>query len=363
MIPSGASGEAPFFGKVRLGQMKRVTIKDIAKIAGVSYATVSRALSDSPEISAETRARIKEICAREGYRANTLARSLISNKTNVLGLVVPDISKPFYAEVAYCVETYARRHGYNVMLCNSQDDEKQLTDLFDFLLGHQADGIILLSADDQTCDYVAKYLGTVPLVLLVDSVPENYLDRCSAVSLDNNTAGRMAIEHLHRLGHDRICYLGHRPNNSTHQMRFLGAKSAAESLGISLSVLENPMNTSTVEAGYALAKEYFATPFEATAIFAANDSLALGVLQAAEEAGIRIPEDLSLLGFDNTTYADLPRVKLSTIDHCKQKLAETSVDLLLQIINSGRSAKDIEYVHEIVQPVLVERKTCIAPKA
>ena len=156
---------------------------------------------------------------------------------------------------------------------------------------------------------------------------------------------------------------GHRPNNSTHQMRFQGAKSAAESLGISLSVLDNPMNTSTVEAGYALAKAYFAEKFDATAIFAANDSLALGVLQAAEEAGIRIPEDVSLLGFDNTTYADLPRVKLSTIDHCKQKLAETSVDLLLQIINSDRSAKDIEYVHEIVQPVLIERKTCIAPNA
>lgn len=342
--------------------MKRVTIKDIAKIAGVSYATVSRALSDSPEISADTRARIKEICAREGYRANTLARSLISNKTNVLGLVVPDISKPFYAEVAYCVETYARRFGYNVMLCNSQDDEKQLTDLFDFLLGHQADGIILLSADDQTCNYVSKYLGTVPIVLLEDTIPESCRGRCSAVSLDNDEAGRMAIEHLHALGHDHICYLGHRSNNSTHQVRCTGAKKTAERLGVSLTVLENPMNTSTIEAGYALAKEYFAKPFDTTAIFAANDSLALGVMQAAEEAGIRIPEDLSLLGFDNTTYADLPRVKLSTIDHRKQTLAETSVDLLLQIINSDHSAKDIEYVHEIVQPVLVERKTCTAPK-
>ncbi|MBQ8145127.1 MAG: LacI family DNA-binding transcriptional regulator, partial [Butyricicoccus sp.] len=307
-------------------------------------------------------ARIKEICAREGYRANTLARSLISNQTNVLGLVVPDISKPFYAEVAYSVETYARRHGYNVMLCNSQDDEKQLTDLFDFLLGHQADGIILLSADDQTCDYVAKYLGTVPLVLLEDSLPESYLGRCSAVSLDNDAAGRMAIGHLNDLGHQKICYLGHRSNNSTHQIRFQGAQKEAAARGIDLTVLENPMNTSTIEAGYALAKEYFASPFEATAIFAANDSLALGVMQAAEEAGVRIPEDLSLLGFDNTTYADLPRVKLSTIDHCKQKLAETSVDLLLQIINSDRSAKDIEYVHEIVQPALVERKTCATPK-
>ena len=342
--------------------MKRVTIKDIAKIAGVSYATVSRALSDSPEISVETRTRIKEICAREGYRVNTLARSLISNKTNVLGLIVPDISKPFYAEVAYCVETYARRHGYNVMLCNSQDDEKQLSELFDFLLGHQADGIMLLSADDRTCDYATKYLGSVPLVLLMDSVPESYLDRCSAVSLDNDAAGRMAIEHLHRLGHERICYLGHRPNNSTHEMRFQGAKKAAEDCGVRLTVLENPMNTSTIEAGYALAKAFFASPLEDTAIFAANDSLALGVMQAAEEVGIRIPEDLSLVGFDNTTYADLPRVKLSTIDHCKQQLAETSVDLLLQIINSDRSARDIEYVHEIVRPALVERKTCSAPK-
>ena len=100
--------------------------------------------------------------------------------------------------------------GYNVMLCNSQDDEKQLSELFDFLLGHQADGIMLLSADDRTCDYAAKYLGSVPLVLLMDSVPESYLDRCSAVSLDNDAAGRMAIEHLHRLGQRHFPHPDHR---------------------------------------------------------------------------------------------------------------------------------------------------------
>ncbi len=343
--------------------MKRVTIKDIAKIAGVSYATVSRALSDSPEISADTRARIKEICEREGYRANALARSLISNKTNVLGLVVPDISKPFYAEVAYCVETYARRQGYNVMLCNSQDDETLLTELFDFLLGHQADGILLLSADDHTCDYVAKYLSAVPLVLLEDSLPESYVGRCSAVSLDSDAAGRLGVNYLCSLGHKNICYLGHRPGNSTHEQRFLGAQRAAAEQDVTLSVLNNPLNTSTVEAGYAIAKEYFAQPFAATAIFAANDSLALGVMEAAEEAGIRIPEELSLLGFDNTAYAALPHIKLTTIDHRKQPLAEQAVDLLLQIIGSDKTAADIAYTHAILQPEIVERRTCMPPNA
>lgn len=341
--------------------MKRVTIKDIAKIAGVSYATVSRALSDSPEISKETRERIKKICAREGYRPNTLARSLISNRTNVLGLIVPDISNAFYSEVAFSIETYARKRGYNVMLCNSLYDDHQVEDLFNFLLGHQVDGIILCNSRDRTRDSVAKYFQTVPTVLFGDCNLDPVPSGCSAVCLDNGLGGYTGMRYLLGLGHTDVCYLGYRANSSTHEHRLAGARRAAAEAGAALHVIENPTDFSTTESGYALAQSFFSAPYSSTAIFAATDSLALGVLQAADEAGVRIPEDLSLLGFDNCFYGDLPKIKLSTVDQCKQKLAEAAVDLLLQLID--RPAEEpAEFSRRIIRPALVERSTCIPPR-
>ena len=342
------------------GKMKRVTIKDIAKIAGVSYATVSRALSDSPEISKETRARIKEICEREGYRPNTLARSLISNRTNVLGLIVPDISNAFYSEVAFSIETYARKRGYNVMLCNSLYDDHQVEDLFNFLLGHQVDGIILCSSRDHTRDSVSKYFRTVPTVLFGDCNLDAAPSACNAVCLDNFSGGYAGMRYLTGLGHTEICYLGFRAHSSTHEHRLAGAKQAAAEAGATLRVIENDSDFSTTEAGYALAKSFFGAPRTETAVFAATDSLALGVLQAADEANVRIPEDLSLLGFDNCFYADLPKIKLTTVDQRKQKLAEAAVDLLLQLIDD-RGEEPSGFTRRIIRPTLIERSTCIPP--
>ena len=124
---------------------QHITIKDIARIAGVSTSTVSRALSNSPELSEQTRQRILEICQREGYRVNALARSLICNKTNVIGLIVPEVTNPFYAELSLGIETHARSLGYNVILCNGQNDTKVTEELFGFLISHQVDGIILIA--------------------------------------------------------------------------------------------------------------------------------------------------------------------------------------------------------------------------
>ncbi|MBD9068820.1 MAG: LacI family transcriptional regulator, partial [Butyricicoccus sp.] len=126
--------------------MRHVTIKDIARIAGVSTSTVSRALSGSKELSEATRERIVKICNEQGYRVNALARSLIRSRTNVIGLIVPEVTNPFYAEISLGIETHARELGYNVMLCNSQQDTKTTEDLFGFLISHQVDGIILANS-------------------------------------------------------------------------------------------------------------------------------------------------------------------------------------------------------------------------
>lgn len=338
--------------------MRRVTIKDIAKIAGVSYATVSRALSGSPEISEPTRQRIIEICSQEGYLINSLARSLICNKTNVLGLIVPEITNPFYSEISFYIEMCAQQLGYNVMLCNSRYDETLVNEVFELLVGHRVDGIILASSRQEIGNCAAKYAKKVPTVLLGETA-ENGLaesEELNVVCANNRAGGRIGAQYLSRLGHKSILYFGFRPSGSTtHQLRLQGFRAAAEALGQTVRVLENPWDCSNIAHGYALGKRLFTAPRDYSAIFAATDSMALGLLQAADEFGVRVPDDVSLLGFDNISYAALPKIALTTVDQRKQHLSETAVNLLMRVIESP---DDEDYTKHMVTPALVERATC-----
>lgn len=186
---------------------QHITIKDIARIAGVSTSTVSRALSNSPELSEQTRQRILEICQREGYRVNALARSLICNKTNVIGLIVPEVTNPFYAELSLGIETHARSLGYNVILCNGQNDAKVTEELFGFLISHQVDGIILASSQQDAGTMIQKFVPRLPTVLLGTPALVSG-DEVNSVCIDNLAGGRLAAEHLLELGHRDIVYLG-----------------------------------------------------------------------------------------------------------------------------------------------------------
>lgn len=337
--------------------MKSVTIKDIAKIAGVSYATVSRALSNSPGISEDTRARVLEICREQGYRPNILARSLISNKTNVLGLIVPDISNTFYAEVAFNLETYARQLGYNVMLCNSLSKPEQTASLFEFLVGHQVDGMILVSPRDDEREQVAKQLSLVPTVIIGDSeiADNNTICEASSIRLDNFAGGQLGTEYLLGLGHKDIVYIGFRTGSMTHTRRVSGYKAAMKAAGYKRHVLNNEDHFSSTDAGYRLGLELFRGGTPCTAVFAANDAIALGVMRAADECGVRIPDDVSLLGFDNISYAGLPKIMLTTIDQRKPRLAAGAIDLLIDAIDHPDREED---VRRIIRPALIERNTC-----
>ena len=336
---------------------QHVTIKDIARIAGVSTSTVSRALSGSPELSEETRKRILEICRKEGYRVNALARSLICNKTNVIGLIVPEVTNPFYAELSLGIETHARSLGYNVMLCNSLSDDKTTEELFGFLISHQVDGIILASSQSDAATMIQTFAPKLPAVLLGTPALVSG-DEVNSVCIDNLAGGRLAAEHLLELGHREIVYLGHRPGSLTHQLRLRGFTETLEKVGITPKIIENPHDSSSIDTGCELSRTLFKSGCSATAIFAATDSIALGVLQAAGEFGISVPEDISLLGFDNIIYSSLPKIELSTIDQRKQLLAEAAVDLLTHIIDSDEQD---EFTHRMIRPTLISRSSCRAP--
>lgn len=337
--------------------MKRVTIKDIAKIAGVSYATVSRSLSDSPEISEATKSRILEICKAEGYYKNSLAKGLVNHKSYLLGLIVPDISNNFFSEIALEIETYARGKGYHIILCNSNHCPQTTKEAFEFLMSHQADGIILVSTQAEVVNVATPFAKRVPTVIIGD-LTADLLPLCHAVSTDNYLGGKLAAEFLAKLRHRHIAYVGYRPNNSVHQQRFQGFNETAQKYNQLITVIENDFsNSSSIKVGYQLAKSLLKKPLQQTAIFAATDSIALGILQAAEELNLKVPQDFSLLGFDNCSYSSLPGIHLTTIDQCNKEQAQLCIDLLLDQMNKEST---IQLQTHSIPTKLCVRKTCTA---
>ena len=341
---------AIFRGVEETIQMKSVTLKDVAKAAGVSYATVSRALSGSPQIGSDTRERIIKLCDEMGYTTNYVARSMVMKKTDLIGLVVPSIDNAFMSELAYYAEMGARSHGYNVMLCNSGPDLKQEKTVVKLLLGRQVDGILIVPQSPKTYENIRAYTDQVPTVFLSENLrdqPQSY------VAVDNSRGTYIGTKYLYELGHRDILYFGRR-HTTTHQLRAEGYMKACQELGLQQRFVNSEFSRSSIANGYEMAKELFSKPIDYSAIFASTDSNALGILKAADEMHIDIPSHLSLIGFDNIPSTGLPRIDLTTIEQPKREMAIQAVDMLRDKIENGTQG----YVHQILLPTLIKRSTC-----
>ena len=330
--------------------MKNVTLKDVAKAAGVSYATVSRALSGSSQIGSETRERVLKLCDEMGYTTNFVARSMVTKRTNLIGLVVPSVDNQFMSELAYHAEVSARSHGYNIMLCDSGPDLRQEKTVVKLLLGRQVDGILIVPQSSRSYESLKPYLDQTPTVFLSENLrdqPQSY------VAVDNSRGTYLGTQYLYELGHRDILYFGQR-QSTTHQLRAEGYLKACQELGLAPRYFNSEYTRSSIQGGYQLAKELFQKPLDYTAIFASTDSNALGVLTAADELGIDIPGRLSLIGFDNISATALSRIDLTTIDQPKKAMAVQAVDMLRDKIEHGTQG----YVHQILLPTLIRRGTC-----
>ena len=333
--------------------MKNVTLKDVAKAAGVSYATVSRALSGSSQIGSETRERVLKLCDEMGYTTNFVARSMVTKRTNLIGLVVPSVDNQFMSELAYHAEVSARSHGYNIMLCDSGPDLRQEKTVVKLLLGRQVDGILIVPQSSRSYESLKPYLDQTPTVFLSENLrdqPQSY------VAVDNSRGTYLETQYLYELGHRDILYFGQR-QSTTHQLRAEGYLKACQELGLAPRYFNSEYTRSSIQGGYQLAKELFQKPLDYTAIFASTDSNALGVLTAADELGIDIPGRLSLIGFDNISATALSRIDLTTIDQPKKAMAVQAVDMLRDKIEHGTQG----YVHQILLPTLIRRGTCKEP--
>ncbi len=333
--------------------MSYVTLKDIAKVANVSYSTVSRALSGSREISEATRQRILGICQDMGYTTDYVARSMVTGTTNTIGLILANVNNPFMSELANYVEQYAREAGFNIMLCSSAHGLEQEQQVFQLLMGRRADGIIIVAASQKSYASLEVFIKKVPTVFISGNsrdMPVSY------VSVDNHQGIVMGMEYLISLGHRDILYFGRRPGSLTHSLRVEGYLASCGKHGLNAQFKDNTNNFTSINNGYELAKELFShRPLPFTAIFASSDTNALGVIKAADEAGIRIPEDISILGFDNISYADLPKIELSTIEQPKEMMAARAVEELVGRIR-GKKGEPLQL---ILPPKLIKRKSCV----
>ena len=329
---------------------KRTTIKDVAALAGVSFATVSRALDDRPEISRETKEKVRAACVQLGYVPNLAAKGLTGQATHTLGVIVPDISNPYFAGVATAIEQKASEEGYQVLLSNSMRSSEQEMRGIDNFLSRQVDGILISAVSLQSQAQHKAILGNLPCVYL----GVNHGEDCSYVMTDNETGAYEATRYLVELGHRDILFLGGRPTSQTRTLRLRGFCRALAEAGPTGRDLPAPSEGGQMrEWSYHAARELLGGGHLPDAIFAYSDITALKIMEAAEECGVRIPDDVSLVGYDNISFAALPRIHLTTVSQHKYHQGRMAVERLLEQIGGSR-----KQTVDLLRPELMIRSTC-----
>jgi LacI family transcriptional regulator len=328
-----------------------VRLKDIARDLNVSVMTVSKVVRGCADVGAETRSRVLARIKELNYQPNWVARSLAARRTFMIGLIVPDLMHSFFAEIAKGVSAAIRPLGYDVVICNSEEDSAFETNEIDRLLGRQVDGLILASAQAPSTVEVFERLESrnVPYVLIdrqFEGVRANY------VGADDVAIGRVATRHLIERGCRRIAHIAG-PAIATGIGRERGYREALAAAGISVpdSYLIHARDD---ESAFEAVRRLLTIDPHPDAVFGYNDPVAAGAMKAILQTGIGIPQQIKVIGVGNVHYSDLLRVPLSTIDQSSAHIGQQAADLLMKSISSKRKrpAKTI-----MVEPKLIIRES------
>jgi LacI family transcriptional regulator len=305
------------------------TIREVASRAGVSPTTVSHVINNTRFVSADARQRVLDAMAELNYRPNVLARSLRRGETRTLGLILPDSANPFFAEIARAIEDTAFRNGYNVILGNSENELTKEQVYVDVLVNKQVDGLIFVATGDHSPSLEQLVNDGLPVVVVDRRLSGLEVD---TVLTDNLQGGLTATRYLLDLGHRRIaCITG--PSNLTPSAeRVIGYRQALEERSLPVDETLIRKGDFHPHSGYLAVSQLLHRQPRPTAFFICNDMMAIGALRALAEAGLHVPQDCSLLGFDDIELASYVTPPLTTIRQDKNAMAEAAVQLLLERI-------------------------------
>ncbi|MFB3825589.1 MAG: LacI family DNA-binding transcriptional regulator [Bryobacteraceae bacterium] len=330
-----------------------ISIKDIARTANVSHATVSRALRNSPLVNPETAERIRQIARQQGYTASAVARSLVTKRTSTIGVVVTTIADPFIGEVVSGIEEMALAHGYSVFLATCHADPQRELRAVRSFQERRVDGILVAASRVGALYMPLLAEMKVPIVLINNQHPGEFV---YSVGIDNLQAGRQATQHLVELGHRRIGYLGDRYGFQSDAQRSTGYRQVLEGCDCGFDPDLVAHGDGTPEGGMQAAAKLLALADRPTALFCYNDLEALGALRAARERGLRVPEDLSVVGVDDLFLTSYTVPPLTTVQQPKQEMGRRAALILLELLAGGKPESQVT-----LEGKLIVRESTTAP--
>jgi DNA-binding LacI/PurR family transcriptional regulator len=326
------------------------TIYDVAKKANVSIATVSKVINQTGSIGEKTRAKIFKVMEEMNYQPSVVASALTGKNTFTIGLLIPDLANPFFAEVSRSIEDRGHELGFSLVICSTDNDPEKEAQYISVLQKKRVDGIILATGiqNDGTLKELIK--RNVSIALIARDMPSLTVN---TVLVDDFMGGYLAAKHLVSFGHRKIAVIAEDLEVMSSSERVRGYRCSLEEAGIEVDDNLICISDFTVEGGKLLTGKLLDSLIPPTAIFACNDLLAIGAIQAARERGLLLPEDLSVVGFDNTVLAKIVDPPLTTVAQPVHDMGRQVVDLLVQEIR--RHSKEKQRI--VLQPELIVRRS------
>ena len=338
----------------------KVTISDIAKELNVTPATVSRALSNHPGISIKTKEAVQDTASRLNYKKNSIASSLKSGKTNVIGVIIPSVEINFFGSVFHGIESIANLNGYNVLIYQSHENMEHEAKGIETFLSARVDGILASIAKD-TVDY------THFLEVKARNVPLVFFDRTNedlgipSVVIDDFKGAFLATEHLIKQGYKRIAHIAGSKHSSIWNARLKGYTAALTANNIPFDDSLIYVGNISIESGKEAIKYFFERPNPPDAIFAVEDYTALGAIKELKDRNIKIPEEVGIIGFANESFGEHITPALSTIDQQTELMGRESIKLLFELISSKEKNKT-KQLKIILEPIPIFRKSSMKKK-
>lgn len=326
----------------------KITIKEIAKLAGVSTATVSKVVNHKDDnISDATRQRVLDLIESHHYVPNRIASSMITKKTNTIGLIIPDITNPFFPEVARGVEDYANKAGYHVVLCNSDNDPKKEITYIAMLQEKMVDGIIFTSSslrNKVTKEFMRMQIPVITVDREIEGLKTN-----GKITVDNVNGAYNGVKYMIERGYRRILHLGGPLTSKPSLDRLEGYKKALEVAQIAFDPRLCHEGNYTSEWGYSGVSNAIDEKLDFDGIFCGNDMIAIGVIKALNERGLKVPQDIGVLGFDNIYMSTVVSPNLTTISQPNYQMGYKAAEMLIQIImNPTSGVSEVELKTELI---------------